>query len=1117
MAANQSGSPLSILHLEDDASFARKVNQKLIEDGFNISIDLVRTYKDFQEQVNQGSYQFIFLDDRVSDGTGLQALEVIAQKQLPVSVVMFSEFLDEVAIVEFMKHGATEYVLKSNLERLPEVMRNIIDENQKKNSTIDLPKFFETSTDLLCSCDRQGRLIELNQAWTNVLEYSLDELKNKSLLDLIFPDDRETAWSQYQALFDGSKRQNEFTACFVARNGDLRWLQWRSTRQNGDILYVIARDITELKQNEIKLNRENESLGQQIEQYKVEVTQKSIVADQIHDSVITTDLKGVITSWNNGSERVFGYLAGEAVGQHIALVYPEKDYKIIQNQAANILLEQDTQDFEIQMRRKSGEVFDARLSLGVTRDHSGEVNGMVGYAIDMGPVNVPEPDATPGNQRLESVIETSPVVTYVCDWRGNHRLRQVSPNIEVLYGYTLDNCVQDENFLLGHCHPDDRDQLQKALDNLPDTETFSHAYRVEKANGEYCWVHNELKLLKNSESEPEEVVGLLIDVDQLHYGQQQAPDYKELLQQKDQQLGEALQQVQQLEQKLMNAEQLLDQFQQGPQEAQDQQQLLQKMDRQLSEVQQQAQRWEQQFMELQQQAQHQEQQWGSQLRERQQKAELLEQKLFDAEQKLRHAQEGMQHSQDDQQLLDEKNQQLEEAQQQARQWEDQFRQVQQQAQSKEQQLQNAEQQLIQVKSELHTAMQSLEDRRNLETSAAATVTGNHVNADGEDQSPNISAEFLSGISHELRVTLNAILGFSQIMGLDEALNENNRQYLGEINDAGTRLLDIVNRVLDVVNLGNATINFLEECVPVPLLMEECLQSLSALANQRGLQIVTSENNIDPDYEILGDKQRLSQVITCVLGSAVKNAVADSKVAIHLERQQGALRITIKNDVVSGNSNASDVLSLSDSAPQGEKRNYNNNARLELLITQALLELMGGTLRYEFNPDKVIAITLPESKSASTEMQHSTTSEESMEKAGDEEKIVFYVEDDAASIRLVETLMKQRPGCKVVAVQDYEQCTELMERNHPCMVLLNINLSDTDTYRLLEKWQQHPALQDTPVAVVTTDILPAEVAKLQDFGVLEILPKPIEINRLLDVVDAVFAEPPIQTLKRIQSS
>ena len=99
MASQQTTQPLSVLHLEDDVSLARKINQKLIDDGFDISIELVRTYKDFLAQIEQQSFQIIFLDDHVPDGNGLQAMKVIQQRQLPVSVVMFSDILDEVAIV----------------------------------------------------------------------------------------------------------------------------------------------------------------------------------------------------------------------------------------------------------------------------------------------------------------------------------------------------------------------------------------------------------------------------------------------------------------------------------------------------------------------------------------------------------------------------------------------------------------------------------------------------------------------------------------------------------------------------------------------------------------------------------------------------------------------------------------------------------------------------------------------------------------------------------------------------------------------------------------------------------------------------------------------------------
>jgi PAS domain S-box-containing protein len=981
MASQQTTQPLSILHLEDDVSLARKINQKLIDDGFDISIELVRTYKDFLAQIEQQSFQIIFLDDHVPDGNGLQALKVIQQRQLPVSVVMFSDILDEVAIVDCMRLGAVDYVLKTNLERLPEVVRQIVSENQKQNAIIDFQKFFETSADLLCACDKHGHFISLNQAWSDVLGFPVEELRGKPFLDLIFPDDRAATHARYQSLFTGNRRCEEFTACFVAQSGDMRWLQWSTALQTGEVIYAIARDITELKQNEIKLSSENESLIQQVEQYKVEVTQKSIVADQIHDSVITTDLKGIITSWNHGSEKVFGYPAVEVVGQHIALVYPEKDYRFVQEQAANILLEQGTQDLELQMRRKSGEVFDARLSLGVTRDHSGEVNGMVGYAVDLGPVNAAGQDANITEQRLESIIEASPVVTYACDWQGDHVLHYVSSNIEVLLGFPADRSTGLANFLLNQCHPDDREQLQKALDNLPETESFSHAYRFKKADGEYSWVHNELRLLKNSTAEPLEIIGMLIDVEQLHHVQQQMQDFQQVLQEKEQQ----------------------------------------------------------------------------------------------------------------------------------------FRDTQKQAQQWEQHLQNAEQQRSQLEKELLSAQQSLLQQQNEEKSAADKSADAKLQL-AQEQTPNVrlaKPEFLSSISHELRVTLNAILGFAQIMALDEKLDNNNRQYLQEIADAGDRLLGIVTRTLDAVNLDTGAASLIDETFKLSELLDDCLGQLADAARDQDVELIVLPGNAENSYAMSGDKQRLQQVLLQVLTSAINNAPRSSKLKIGLESQQGEMRIAVRNSATGESSESQAGEAPATMLPRRDANGINHTG-IESLITQTLLQLMGGSIHYEFDPDKVIAITIPGQAKENTEAETIVPEHVSDELVSEDEKTILYIEDSPANIRLVETLLQQRSDCRLVATRDPAQCRELVERYQPCLLLLDLNLPEFDSFELLARWRQDPMLQDIPVVAVTTDTLPDEIDRIKKAGAAELLAKPIEINGFLSVVDSFITSPEGDALKQINS-
>jgi PAS domain S-box-containing protein len=107
------------------------------------------------------------------------------------------------------------------------------------------------------------------------------------------------------------------------------------------------------------------------------------IIDQIHDSVVSTDLEGQVTSWNKGAERLFGYPAKEALGKHISFVYPQDQHEFLEQEVIKPLQKKGDHEIEVRMRRKSGEDFYAHLSLSLLRDGEGSVAGMIGYSMDI--------------------------------------------------------------------------------------------------------------------------------------------------------------------------------------------------------------------------------------------------------------------------------------------------------------------------------------------------------------------------------------------------------------------------------------------------------------------------------------------------------------------------------------------------------------------------------------------------------------------------------------------------------------------------------------------------------------------------------------------------------------
>ncbi|MGB2697685.1 MAG: PAS domain S-box protein [Candidatus Zixiibacteriota bacterium] len=125
------------------------------------------------------------------------------------------------------------------------------------------------------------------------------------------------------------------------------------------------------------------------------------IIDQIHDSVVSTNLDGYVTSWNKGAERLFGYSAKEALGKHITFVYPEDQHEFLEKQVIKPLKRKGQLEIEVRMKRKSGEDFYANLSLSLLRDREGTVIGMIGYSMDISKRKRAEEELKQSKKQLE--------------------------------------------------------------------------------------------------------------------------------------------------------------------------------------------------------------------------------------------------------------------------------------------------------------------------------------------------------------------------------------------------------------------------------------------------------------------------------------------------------------------------------------------------------------------------------------------------------------------------------------------------------------------------------------------------------------------------------------------
>lgn len=216
----------------------------------------------------------------------------------------------------------------------------------------------------------EGRVSYVSPAYERLWGLNSQEVyeNHQAWIGYIHPADREAVDKAFQAKAAAGLFDEEYR--IILPNGQVRWVHDRCfplQNQSGEIYRFtgIAEDITDRKQIEEMLRLQAQ------------------VLDQTHDSVVSTDLDGNITSWNKGAERVFGYTAEEVLGRPVALLYPSDQHMFLRNQVLAPLEANGKHEVEVVNQRKSGERFDLLLSLSFLRNEHQKPIGMIGFSIDI--------------------------------------------------------------------------------------------------------------------------------------------------------------------------------------------------------------------------------------------------------------------------------------------------------------------------------------------------------------------------------------------------------------------------------------------------------------------------------------------------------------------------------------------------------------------------------------------------------------------------------------------------------------------------------------------------------------------------------------------------------------
>jgi len=210
------------------------------------------------------------------------------------------------------------------------------------------------------------------------------------------------------------------------------------------------------------------------------------------------------------------------------------------------------------------------------------------------------------------------------------------------------------------------------------------------------------------------------------------------------------------------------------------------------------------------------------------------------------------------------------------------------------------------------------------------------------------SDFLSCMSHELRTPMNAILGFGQLLDMDDKLNAAQRDSVVEILSAGRHLLGLINEVLDLSKIESGRLDVTMEKVVISNLLPQCLVLIEPALKAQQVKLVNNMSHTD--YSVQADFTRFKQVLLNLLSNAIKYNSTQGCITIDSELiDKQRLRICVSDTGDGLTKEQIDKLFTS-----FERLNPKLNVEgtgIGLVITKKLIELMGGSIGVDSVPSK----------------------------------------------------------------------------------------------------------------------------------------------------------------------
>lgn len=372
----------------------------------------------------------------------------------------------------------------------------------------------------------------------------------------------------------------------------------------------------------------------------------------------------------------------------------------------------------------------------------------------------------------------------------------------------------------------------------------------------------------------------------------------------------------------------------------------------------------------------------------------------------------------------------------------------------------------------------------------------------------LKAEFLATLSHELRTPLTAILGWIQI--LKELPTPEELEQGIEVIERNVRLQSqLIEDLLDISRIESGKVALDVQRLNLATIASAALDTVRPSAEAKGIKLTSAFTDVDG--VVMGDKNRLQQIVWNLLTNAIKFTPRAGRIHVVIERVNSHVEISVTD---SGQGIAPEFLQhVFDRFRQADSTTTRKHGGLGIGLTIAkhLCELHGGRLGVQspgLGLGATFTVNLP-LISAHPDAQTLAASQRNAEvdgaiRKGDLSGVkVLVVDDDADSLAIVKRVL-QRNGADVHAANCMEAGLQAFGSFQPDVVLSDIGMPEHDGYELIKQLRTLPGGKSVPAVALTALARNEDRTRALKAGFQMHVAKPVDSHELVAVVQNLAA-------------